>query len=193
MYVGWSRHFPSDARVHGSRIYLPTRCGMEFGIISDSTNNVSNDDERNSLLVPSFPGSSQGYIPGAFQGSFVIPSPNASAESSSSMQSVPVGDSECRNDDDYGSLSNSFRASLSASPRNFSWKSELEKIRLLLEFWLASIGLWIVRRDLELIRKLSPLATGVVWGRAPLWILNICFSLVFATLTVSLANMKLGR
>jgi len=173
--------------------YLPTRCGMEFGIISDSTNNVSNDDERNSLLVPSFPGSSQGYIPGAFQGSFVIPSPNASAESSSSMQSVPVGDSECRNDDDYGSLSNSFRASLSASPRNFSWKSELEKIRLLLEFWLASIGLWIVRRDLELIRKLSPLATGIVWGRAPLWILNICFSLVFATLTVSLANMKLGR
>jgi hypothetical protein len=167
--------------------YLPTRCGMEFGILSDSTNHVSNDDERDSLLAqslaPSCPGSSH-----------VIPSPNGSTESSSSMRPIPVGDSKCCNDvDNYGSLYNSFRRNLSTSPRNFSWKSELEKIRLLLEFWLASIGLWIVRRDLTLIRKLSPLATGVVWGRAPLWILNICFFLMFATLTVSFANMKLGR
>jgi hypothetical protein len=63
--------------------YSPTRCGMEFGILSDSTNNVSNDNERNSLLVPSltpsFPRSSKGSVPGGFQGSFVVPSPNAHA------------------------------------------------------------------------------------------------------------------
>ena len=172
-----------------SSIYVPTNCSTRQGVSSEIPSHIVINDERNSLLGPSYSRSSLGHVPG-------IQSPNASSGSPPSiMQSIPLGDSDCCDDDGdgYGSLSRFFRSYLSTSPLNFSWQSDLEKVRLLLEFWLVSLALRIVYRDLELIRKLSPLATGLVWGIAPLWILNICLFLILSSLIVSLANVKLRR
>lgn len=161
--------------------YVPTNCST--GEVASIPSHIVINDEQNSLLGPSYSTKSQGYVPG-------IQSPSTGTPPS--MQSIPLGGAG-GDDGNYGSLSQFFRSYLSTSPLAFSWKSDLVKVRLLLEFWLASLALWIVHRDRELIRKLSPLATGLVWGVAPLWILNICLFLILATLVVLLANVKLRR
>jgi Na+-transporting NADH:ubiquinone oxidoreductase subunit NqrE len=168
--------------------YVPASCGTGLEVPSNATNNDDKYDERNSLLAPSFAGSSQGSVSTVTNTMGVA----SNAEAPASMRSVEMGDSLYDNDD-YGSLSNIFRSHLSTSPMKFSWKSELEKTRLLFEFWMVSLALWIVRRDLALIRKLSPLSTELVWGQVPLWILNSCLIILFVTLIVSFSNMKFGR
>ncbi len=151
-----------------------------FSVQSPSTNisskvpgSIVMNDERDSLLAPSF--SERGFQ-----------SPSTSSGSQPSMYTIPVGSSDSYNhEDDHGSLSR-YLGHLSFNAR---LASDLEKVRLLLEIYLASLGLWIMRKDLELIRKLSPLAS-LVWGQAPLWIVNICLFLVLASLIVSVANIK---
>jgi hypothetical protein len=54
-----------------------------------------------------------------------------------------------------------------------SWRVELEKLRLVMEILLACWSIWVVWNSVNLIVKLSPLASEVTWGRCPLWILNI--------------------
>lgn len=159
-----------------------------------------NENERHSLLATSdhesfqasAPSSDNNLSTGSSNQSSLHNSQQVSS-SSPSMESVPIGSTEYEDECDYGSLTDIFRAHLSTSPDNFSWKTELLKVRLLFEVLIASVAIWIVRRDLSLIRKLSPLAKDLVWGKAPLWILNIlCFTAV-ATVVISFANVDLGR
>ena len=147
---------------HWSNAPRPSR--NVLGDSSQLPTSSANNDERDSLLGPSFSGSPSGDV-------CRTESPDVSYGSPPSMHSVPFGDSNL-------------------SSMDFSWNRDLIKVRLLFEFWLASLALWIIRRDLELIRKLSPLSAGLVWGMAPLWIVNICLFLIIATLIVSLANIK---
>ena len=167
---------------------------------SNSDGESGKENERLSLLSMPYQERSHESLSESAEG-FFMGSPNkspiqnskVSAESSTSMQSIPIGSTESKNKVEYESLTNSFRARLSTSPVNFSWKSELEKVRLLFELLIASVAIWIVRRDLSLIRKLSPLAKDVIWGRAPLWILNIFLFIAFATFVVAFANTKFGQ
>ncbi len=152
----------------GHAVFL-RKCEHAFSSQSDCEvpSNIVINDERD-FLLPSFQSSASGSQP--------------------SMHTVPFGDSnDSYTDNDYGSLSRYFQTTL---PLNASMKSDLGKVRFLLELWLASLGFWIMRKDLELIRKLSPLAKDLVWGQAPLWILNICLFLILASLIVSVANVK---
>jgi len=168
--------------------------------ISSSDGEFGKENEQRSLLSMPYQESSQVSLSESAEDLFMgtpnkspIQNSKVSVESSTSMQSIPIGSTESKNDVDYGLLTNSFRARLYTSPVNFSWKSEFEKVRLLFELLITSVAIWIVRRDLSLIRKLSPLAKDIIWGRAPLWILNIFLFIVFATFVVAFANIKFGK
>ena len=155
---------------------------------------MNKGDESDSLLPACIQGSAT-HNPGSVQGSCQgykssIQGSKISVVSSSSMRSIQL---ESVESDEYGSLSNIFRAHLSTSPLEFSWESELEKIRLLFEILIASFAIWIIRRDLALIRKLSPLTAGLVWGALPLWILNIFLVVIVATGAVMFAMKKIGK
>ena len=71
-----------------------------------------------------------------------------------------------------------------ASTSCFSWRSELEKLRLVLDILLASWSLWIIRSDVYLMKKLSPISGSLVWGALPHWfylfavvaLVSICIS-----------------
>ena len=71
-----------------------------------------------------------------------------------------------------------------ASTSCFSWRSELEKLRLVLDVLLASWSLWIIRSDVYLMKKLSPISGSLVWGHLPHWfylfavvaLVSICIS-----------------
>jgi hypothetical protein len=73
-----------------------------------------------------------------------------------------------------------------------SWRAELDKIRLLFEFLIASWALWIIRRDMILIMKLSPLSPDLVWGGFPLWILALLLLVVlgFTRYTFSTSRVE---
>jgi hypothetical protein len=76
----------------------------------------------------------------------------------------------------YGSVTadaNQFIPAEIASTFITSWATELNKVRLLFEFLIVSWALWIIRRDMMLIMKLSPLSHDLVWGVFPLWILDV--------------------
>jgi hypothetical protein len=109
------------------------------------------------------------------------------------MNSVPLGSAD--DSGGYGALGNHFQSNLSISPEIratfiVSWRSELEKIRLLFEVLVASWAVWIIRRDIALIVKLSPLVKGLAWGRCPLWILNIFFLVVLVVFANAYTNRK---
>lgn len=199
--IGYGYYVQTEEYAFG---YLPTRSGTDFGAplgaASSSDCQLSKNEERISLLMPACSTVSQGSIPGYSKDSFAVNPSNSSPvvqssavsagfSSLTSMQSVPIGDSNKTYDDDYKTFSNI----LSTSLPNFSWISEPEKIWLLLEFCIVSFALWIVRRDLAMIRKLSPLAAGLIWGQVPLWILNTCLIVLFAKLIVSFASKKNGK
>eukprot|EP00537_Pseudo-nitzschia_pungens_P002765 CAMPEP_0172364280 /NCGR_PEP_ID=MMETSP1060-20121228/7446_1 /TAXON_ID=37318 /ORGANISM="Pseudo-nitzschia pungens, Strain cf. cingulata" /LENGTH=739 /DNA_ID=CAMNT_0013087243 /DNA_START=365 /DNA_END=2585 /DNA_ORIENTATION=- len=173
---------------------LMSRCDESSNVGSDGI--FSNENEQHSLLVTSHQELIQGSVPlSGNQVPAILSSLSSlrSSETSPSMVSIPIGSSESKDDCDYGSLTNFFRAHLSTSPENFSWYAELQKVRLLFELLIASMAIWIVRRDLSLIRKLSPLANDLVWGKVPLWIVNILIFSAVATVVISFANMKRGR
>jgi chemotaxis protein histidine kinase CheA len=56
-----------------------------------------------------------------------------------------------------------------ASTSLFSWRSELEKLRLVLDVLLTSWSLWIIRSDVYLMKSLSPISGSLVWGALPHW------------------------
>ncbi|OEU08822.1 hypothetical protein FRACYDRAFT_271597 [Fragilariopsis cylindrus CCMP1102] len=168
--------------------------GQSKNYDSDHFDSMNKGDESDSLLPACIQGSTTNN-PGSVQGSCQgykssIQGSKISVVSSSLMRSIQL---ESVESDEYGSLSNIFRAHLSTSPLEFSWESELEKIRLLFEILIASFAIWIIRRDLALIRKLSPLTAGLVWGALPLWILNIFLVVIVATGAVMFAVKKIGK
>jgi hypothetical protein len=117
--------------------------------------------------------------------------PTKSSSSSSSMRSVPLWSTESyrygalvKGDDSYLSILPDIRSSFLVS-----WRGELLKTRLLIEIIFASWAIWIIRSDIALIFKLSPLAQGVAWGRCPLWILNV-FLLVALTIVAMSFSKK---
>jgi hypothetical protein len=168
--------------------------------------------ERQSLLSNTAPGSVQGSLQGSIkqgyqdsvqqstsstaQGAILPvphPSPSHHSSSNSSMNSVPLRNQEEMGG--YGALGDFNRSDLSISPEiraTFiaSWRSELEKIRLLFEILVASWAVWIIRRDIELIVKFSPLVKGLAWGRCPLWILNIFLFVILIVLAKAYTNRR---
>jgi hypothetical protein len=134
-----------------------------------------------------------GSLEGSAQGSIMSPDSGSSSpeppavKSSSSMSSVPLGDVERTG---YGATSNGSHAYMSIIPEirsSFvsSWSCELGKLQLLFEMVVASWALWIIRTDIILIFKLSPMAKDFAWGRCPLWILNIFFLFILVTVAMS--------
>lgn len=171
--------------------------------------------ERQSLLSNSPPESVQGSVQGSVHGSAqrsyrdsVHDSPSSTTQgavlpitnplpshrsSSSSMKSVPLRNEEDRGG--YGALGDFSRSNPSVSPEIratfiVSWRSELEKVRLLFEILVASWAVWIIRRDIELIVKLSPLVKGLAWGRCPLWILNIFLLVILVAAAKAYTNRR---
>jgi hypothetical protein len=162
------------------------------------------EEEKRSLLVQSSPQASASpsirvagskSVQASVSGSVVTPDsaepgvlqPSANSSSSSSLNSVPLASAEAHG---YGALVNGDNSLLSILPEiraSFlvSWRREFQKIRLLFEILLASWAIWIIRRDIALIFKLSPLAQGVAWGRCPLWILNVFLLAALAIVAMS--------
>ncbi|KAG7370810.1 hypothetical protein IV203_019380 [Nitzschia inconspicua] len=104
--------------------------------------------------------------------------------SSSSMRSVPLGSADVSS---YGTTDRTHLTILPEIRSSFvrSWTGELRKIQLLAEILVASWAVWIIRRDVAIIIKLSPLAKGIAWGRCPFWILNIFLLVALAIFAVS--------
>jgi hypothetical protein len=175
--------------------------------------------ERQSLLSnyapESLQGSVQGSVQGPLQGSVqhsfrdsvqqstssttqgvILPMtnpPRSYRSSSSSMKSVPLQNENVLGG--YGALGDLSTSNHSISPEIratfiVSWRSELEKIRLLFEILVASWAVWIVRRDIELIVKFSPLVKGLAWGRCPLWILNVFLLVILLALSKVYTNNR---
>jgi hypothetical protein len=164
------------------------------------------EEEKHSLLAQPFPEASaspsirasmsevaQASVPGSVTHSTAAaadifnPVSKSSSSSTSSMRSVPFGSAEAYG---YGAMGNGDNSHLSILPEiraSFlvSWTAELRKIRLLIEILLASWAIWIIRRDVALIVKLSSLAQGVAWGGCPLWILNVFLLTALAIFAMS--------
>jgi hypothetical protein len=143
---------------------------------SASSSGIINDSLRTSIASHA----SRMEIHNNLHSSVGEPSPDRSQ----SLNSVPLG-SEDKSPSDgsagYGSLiadNDRFRYISNTHPEIHStfivsWKSEFEKLRLMLEILLVCWSIWVVQNSITLIVKLSPLASDVAWGRCPLWILNI--------------------
>jgi hypothetical protein len=54
-----------------------------------------------------------------------------------------------------------------------SWRSELERVRILFDVLIASWALWVIRRDVSIIHTLARMPSTRVWGKFPAWILWI--------------------
>ncbi|VEU41134.1 unnamed protein product [Pseudo-nitzschia multistriata] len=156
------------------------------------------ESERYSLLTASDLERSQGssmsgYSEGSFYGATrkSLGTNLSSIGSPTSMQSIPIGRSTepSEQEGDFGSLADMYQAQAFTTP----WHSELEKVRLLFEIYIASVAIWIVCTDLSLVRKMSPLANDLVWGKLPLWIFNMFLFVVFFTLIVTFVHTKIGK
>lgn len=71
-----------------------------------------------------------------------------------------------------------------------SWATQLNRLMFLAEILLASWALWVVRYDMAIIFKLSPLAPRIIWGFFPLWVLDIILAALFAALAYLLFRWK---
>ena len=115
-----------------------------------------------------------------------------SMPSSGSMRSVPLGDD---GGGGSGSSAGGHTTTIGTMPMMImtqaKYISQLKKIRFLFEIFIACWAVWIVRRNVVLIIKLSPLVGDLAWGRCPLWILNI-FAFVVIAWSVLACNNKCG-
>jgi hypothetical protein len=94
-------------------------------------------------------------------------------ESASSHHYGSVFPSDENNNTGTGSMSTPI-----ALTSIFTWRSELEKLRLLLDVLLASWSVWIIRSDVYLMKTLSPISGSLVWGALPRW----CYFFAFCAL-----------
>lgn len=164
-----------------------------------SRNSVDNQEEKVSLLAQSslrgslsesMRDSASDYVETSAQGSIMNSASPAYSKSdqrsssSSSMRSVPLGNAEASG---YGATDQIQTMILPEIRATFvrSWTSELRKTLLLVEILVVSWAVWIIRRNIILIFKLSPLVKGIAWGRCPLWILNIFFFVALAVFAMS--------
>jgi hypothetical protein len=120
---------------------------------------------------------------------------SALTDDSTLLFSVTLDSPGTRSPATYGSLAEAGNASISneiTSTFITSWRSELEKVRLLFELLIASWAVWIIRRDTGLITKLSPLSPDLIWGRFPFWILEVILILLFG-ITFRIYALPLAR
>jgi hypothetical protein len=108
------------------------------------------------------------------------------------MRSVPLGDGSGSEGHTAGSSVAAGYGTIGMAPMVMTqarYILQLKKIRFLFEIFIACWAVWIVRRNVVLIIRLSPLVGDLAWGRCPLWILNI-FAFVVIAWFVLACNKK---
>lgn len=74
----------------------------------------------------------------------------------------------------YGGTSDSLALAPAISSTFISsWEVQFTRLGLLVDLLAATWALWVVRKDLVLIFKLSSIPTKIVWGLLPLWVAGV--------------------
>lgn len=136
--------------------------------------------------------------PGTELRSLVDESASPSTPSCNSLGSIDLGSSSSStgarrpNSMSYGSTQG---GSMSFSPEVSStfissWSSQMNRLMFLVDILLASWAVWVVRHDMAIIFKLSPLAPRIIWGFFPLWVLDIALAAVLVVLAYMFCKWK---
>jgi hypothetical protein len=114
-------------------------------------------------------------------------SASRSTPSSNSWGSVDLGSASSSRTAgmSYGSTqdgANTLFSSEVSSTFITSWTAQLGRLMFLVEILLASWAVWVIRHDMVVILKLSPLAPRIAWGFFPLWVLDIMLAVLLGNL-----------
>lgn len=98
------------------------------------------------------------------------------------MGDLDSASSSCTKDNNYGSTvvtnGHEFSSEISSTFIS-SWTAQLSRLCFLVDMVLASWSIWVVRYNVAVIFKISPLSPGIVWGYMPLWVLNLVLLTIF--------------